>query len=262
MPNIVGKIPDFTKDDGSGGQEEVKEAKVSLPEGGKDILEKETETPSELPTEEKPAEGVDEPQGDGTGELEKQVQGLQREKQELLKHIVELRGQRREIKQEEFKKVDEKIDELIDVHPDDAKLIEKVLRSKGYVTKDEAQKMFYEAVKQEELNKFLDKYPEYKPENDSNDLNWQSLQTELKDFGMPSDPHRIGHVLEKAHRLAAKFSGDRSAEVKKRIETASVGGGGTQRSSSSSSLTPEQRRVYEDGGWSQEEIKQIEKRLT
>jgi len=260
MLNTIGKIPEFTQDN-SGEQEEVKKVEVSSPEGGEDISEKEKETPSELPTEEKSAEGTDETQSGDTEKLEKQVQGLQRERQELLKHIVELRGQRREIKQEEFKKVEEKIDELKDVHPDDAKLIEKVLRSKGYVTKDEAQKMFYEAVKQEELNKFLDKYPEYKPENDSNDLNWQSLQTELKDFGMPNDPHRIGHVLEKAHRLAAKFSGDRS-EAKKRIEIASVGGGGTQRSSSSSSLTPEQRRVYEDGGWSQEEIKQIEKRLT
>lgn len=260
-PNVIEAVPEFTKDETLA--EEVKEGEViSTPEGGEDISQKETETLPEPPAEEKPASEDDNLTRDDIKGLQKQISGLQREREKLLNQVVELKGQRREIKYEELQKVNEKIDDLKDINPEDAEIIEKVLRAKGYVTKEQTHQMYYDAVKQDELNKFLVKYPEYKAENDPNDTNWNALQAELRDYKMPSDPHEISRFLEKAHHYISKTFDDRGAETKKRqIQTASMGGGGVQRSSSKKSLNPSQRLVFEQGGWSEEEIKQIEQSL-
>src|SRR5512141_3107765 len=103
MPNVVGALPQFTEDGGGPEQpqEEVKETK-------------QTETASEPPADIQPAATEEKPSGDGTGqevappvqnEQEKAIQALQQERAQLLKDIVELRGQRREIKQEQIAKV-------------------------------------------------------------------------------------------------------------------------------------------------------------
>jgi hypothetical protein len=240
-------------------EEEVKEAVTE------EVAEEVKETPAELPAEpekeEKPAESVKTEVSDDTG-LEKQLRGLQDERVKLLKEIQELRGQRRELKHEELIKVDNKIDQLKDVNPDDVQVIEKVLRAKGYVTKDEAEKMTYQAVQQEELNKFLAEFPEYKPENDPHDLNWSSLQRALAIYAKPSDPRKWSEILKKAHKDMAPAPSDRTLEVQKQqLKTAGIGTGGVQKSSSRKTLTPDQRQVYKDGGWSEEEIKQIEQNL-
>lgn len=249
MPNVLNMMPDFSSDDGTG-KEEVKQ--IISDEG---IEEK--ETPSEPPAEDQPVEQIH----DDT-DLHKQLQSLQEERTKLLKDIVDLRGQRRDLKQQELVKVQETINELEDVNPDDVVLIEKVLRQKGYITKEESNKMFYKAVEQEELAKFFTKYPEYKPENDKEDLNWGSLQKELTYYRMPDNPHLIGEVLERAHRGIVKTS-DRTVPAKKRqIELAGVGAGGSQRSSSGKSLDPRYRDELSRGGWSEEEIKDIEKNLS
>ena len=269
MPeNKIGSIPEFTQDESldlsNEPEEEVKEAEVEESEEISETKteEEEKEIPSVLPTEETPAR-----KSDDSGNLEKTVQGLQEERVKLLKEIQELRGQRREIKQQEVLKVEQQIDELKDLHPDDVNLIEKVLRSKGYMTKGEATQMAYDAVKQEELGKFLEKYPEYKPENDPNDLNWSALQREFQLYRMPQDPHQIGEVLVRAHRNVNGFKipSERGGipEKRKQIESASLGSGGNSQRSSSQrkTLTPAQRSLYERGGWSEEEIQELEQDL-
>ena len=253
--NKIDGIPKFTSDETSGSEPGIEEVKQVTTE---EVVEPGKETQTELPADIKPAEEV----GDNTGELLKQVHGLSEEREKLLKEIQELRGTRREIKQEEIKQVDTKIDELKDLHPDDIAVIDKILRVKGYVTKDEANKMFYDTIKSDELEKFLTKYPEYKPENDKNDINWNILQRELSYYRMPTDPHKVGEVLERAHKAIQKPSSDRSVtEKKQKLEIAGVGAGGTQRSSSGRTLTQSQKDVYLRGGWSEEEIKQIESKL-
>lgn len=250
----INMVPEFTNDEGTGVAESATETLVD-----ETIVEK--ETPAETPTVETPAES-DKPEVRDDSGLHKQVQGLQEERVKLLKEIQELRGQRREIKKEELKTVDEKLDELTDVNPEDVKVIDKILKSKGYITKQESQKMFYESVKQEKLNGFLEEFPEYKPENDPNDLNWNALQREIGWFAPPTDPKAWGTLLRKAHKEIAKAPTDRNVEVKKQqLKTAGVGSGGVQRSSSHKSLDPDKRAALERGGWSEEEIKQIESRL-
>ena len=262
MPNVIGKVPEFTEDEATQpsevGTEEVKEVAVE------ETVEEEKETPTEPPAEEKPAEQTDNlPGGDIRDEKEKQIRGLKEEKQKLLQEIIVLRGQRREIKQEELVKVQKEIDELKDLNPEDVATFDRILKAKGYVTKGEANQMYYGAVKQQELDGFLSKYPEYKAENDTNDINWNALQRELKDYKWPDNPHDITRILEKAHRAISRISDDRSTEVKKRqVEVASVGGGGTQRSTPTRiSLDPDKRAALERGGWSEEEILKIENKL-
>lgn len=258
--NIVGSLPEFTQDASASERvlEEVKEAVAD------EETEEQTDT-AELPAE----KTADIPVGEDTTEspdpqaLENQITGLQEERIKLLKEISELRGQRREIKQEQLQRVEQQIDDLKDVHPEDAALVERVLRAKGYITKEEAQHMSYEAIKQERLERFLDRYPEYKPENDPNDANWSALQKELGFYKMPSDPATIDAVLERAHRNVVKIPSDLTMPAKqRRVETASVGAGGAQRSSTpTKSLSPEHRQILKQGGWTDEEIGSIEQKL-
>ena len=246
-------VPKFTTEETvETAQKEVKETVVTT--------EEEKETPAEPPADtseevKKPNENVEDTN------LERTTLGLQKEVLKLKNEIVELRGQKRELKKEELFKAEQKLDELKDVNPEDASLVERILRSKGYVRKDEVDEMYYKAVQDEELAKFLEKYPEYKPQNDPNDTNWGTLQRELEFYRMPKNPRQIPEILERAHKATFKES-DRSLPVKKRaVETASVGAGGTQRSSSGKTLSPTLRARYEQGGWSEEEIRSIESRL-
>ena len=269
MENKLGMVPDFTSDDDTTTSAQPgQDGQVPSPETNPDTtsveaVEGEKETQSLPVDDNKPDDSkqVVDDTGGGT-ESQIQIQGLLEEKKKLLNEIANLRGQRREIKQSQIDRVEQQIDELKDVHPEDVSLIDKVLRSKGYITKEESQKMFYKAVQDEELTKFLTKYPEYKPENDPNDLNWSSLQSELKFYRMPDDPHLVQQVLERAHRNIAKISSGRDINIKKQqLKTAGVGGGGVQRSSSGNILDPHKRLMLEQGGWSEEEIKKIEQRL-
>ena len=259
--NKVGAIPEFTPEGSEEGNKEGREEVKQAPGEG----EKEKEIPSEPPAEEKPAEKKEEfsPLGDNTSELEKQLTGLQSEKEKLLKEIQTLRGDRREIKEEHLKKVENKMDELKDLHPDDVNVIEKVLKAKGYVTKEEADGLFYEKTKDDQLNNFLSKYPEYKPENDKNDINWNALQRELSLYRMPTDPKKIGELLERAHKsVSQSISSDRTIpEKKQQIKNAGLGAGGSQRSSSKKSLSDDYKNHLRNGGWSEEEIKKIENNL-
>lgn len=269
---IVGSIPDFTPD-GVGTVdnrliEDVQEETLVEKDTPAAPPESETETSEQLVQEsgQKPVENNT--FNDDTKEL-KQIQGLENERDRLLREIQALRGTRRELKEQEIVEVNKKIETITDglegVNPEDISLIDRVIRSKGYITKEEAHRMSYDAVKNEEVNKFLEKYPEYKPENDPTDLNWSALQRQVQSwYRMPSDPRQVGELLLKAHRDISKVPSDRGAiEVKKQqVKIASSGSSGTQRSPTKpvnehlSSLL----RTHTHG-WSEEEIKELEKKL-
>ena len=123
--------------------------------------------------------------------------------------------------------------------------------------------MFYDEVKQEVLDSFLDKYPEFKPENDPDDKHWTALNDQIKKwYKLPDNPRHIMEVLEKARRdILPATRSEGSPAAKRQLKTASMGGGGTQPSSSSRPLSPEKREILSRGGWSEDEIKEIEKRI-
>ena len=242
MDNKIGAIPEFTTD----------ESVVAPTEETVVPVEPEEPEPTEPET---PAD----PLPANTPELEKKVVGLENEREKLLEEIKTLRGTRRELKQEQINVVENKITELTDVNPEDVAVIDKVLRAKGYITKDEAKGMTYEATKQDELNKFLEKYPEYKPENDANDINWSALNRELGYYRMPDDPRKITEVLERAHRNVSKGSTQPSVQVRKQqVAVASHGSGGVQRSTprqDTGRLSPQMKAHLIAGGWTEEDIK-------
>ena len=260
MPKeIVGNIPEFT-DEGTPEPEEVKE---------------ETETPSESSTDEQPAEeepseseDTQEPEEEPSEDTEepenvRQVQGLETEKDKLLNDIQILRSVRRDIKesseqQKVDKQIEEKIDDLSDIDDATKDLVRRIVKTEGYVSKDKLDKKMYSQVKQEELNKFLNKYPEYKPENDPEDKNWKALQGELGYYKMPDDPYKVSQVLEKARKAISKTPSGRGATdaEKQKLAVAGAGAskGGVIRPSSSKSLTPDKREALSRGGWTEEEI--------
>lgn len=252
-----------------------------------EVLPTENETPAELPTE-SPVEAdadtdeqkqVEEepselPSNSDTElvipeevlkkEVAKATEGLRGEIVDLRKKLALATGSDRKIIQDDIKRAEQEIEDLGDVDPNDVALIEKVLRSKGYVTRGEAEGMAYKSVQNEELNKFLESYPEYKPENDPNDVNWNTLQNALSLYAKPKDPKLWGTLLKKAHSDIAPRSlptRDNTEVKKQQLKVAGVGSSGVQKSSSRKQFTPQQRQVYLDGGWSEEDIKDMESKL-
>lgn len=278
MPNHINAIPDFSGEDSaesvirprSQPEESVEDIQENQESGispeettaeeGQEVVEEEKETPSETSTDDQPTDASETPSGADTGD-----QGLLTERQKLLAEIRELRSERRRLK--ENKPVEEHIDDLKDIHPEDQKIFERMLRAKGVVTREQAQQMFYDAVKDEEINKFLEEFPEYKPENDPNDLNWTALQDRvLNYFRMPDNPHKIHDVLKLAHQTIARVTPSdqtvRQVQIKQQQrKVASVGAGGVQRSSAPKTLDSYKRNALLMGGWSEAEIKELEKKL-
>lgn len=245
----------------SGGEEAEKQAETE------EVSEKEKETLEEAAASEKPAKESEETapseEGDDAAELARQVQGLSQEREKLLQEIQSLRGQRRELKQEELHKVETQIDELKDLNPEEVALIDRIFKAKGYASKEEVQKIYYNQVKQEQLNSFLEKYPEFKPENDPNDINWNALQRELSFYRAPEDPHGFTAILERARKAVQPANSGEQTITKtvqqRQLKTAGVGKGGVIRSSSSQTrLTEQQKDVLSRGGWTEEEIKKLE----
>lgn len=271
-PNTIGQIPEFTTDDSvEMGTEEVKDTI------GEEPVE-ETETPTELPadSEQSDEQPADENIGEDTEQpevdpivlqkaIERATTGLRNEIVDLRTKLATATGNDRKIAQEQLVTAQDKLDDLADVNPADVDLVEKVLKAKGYVSKDELAQVTYQQVQDQSLKSFLDKYPEYKPENDPDNVNWKALTGEYGLYAQPKDPAKIAELLERSHKaISQTVVSDRTLPAKKRaMQVASAGAGGTQRSSSGGkTLTPEQVRVYQDGGWSDEEIKQIEKNLS
>lgn len=265
MNNIVGSIPEFTSDDTGATGTEVVGQPTQAP--GEEQGEEGKDTQPQPP-------GGDQPDGQpvvDSSALEKQNKGLEGEKERLLADIRDLRGTRRVVRealegeQSPPSQPQPAPDVLKDIHPDDVALIDKVLRTKGYVTKEEASSMFYKSVEKEEISKFLLTHPEYREENDPNDVNWNALKREWSYFdpALRSDPKLIGDLLLRAHQSLARGTTDRTITAKKQqVAVASVGGSGVQRSSpSAKTLSPQYRQVLERGGWSEDEIQNIEKNL-
>jgi len=276
----IGQIPSFSNED-SGGREgtEVKERVEAT-------HSEEKETPEESSTLEKPAddesseelseetseeEDVSEDTAEEesqppepTNSLQSQIKGLEEQRKTLLKEITNLRGERRTLREEKVKQIDKEIDDLKDIHPDDIKAVERIIKSKGFMSKKEVNKMLYDQTAEREKNRFLEDFPEFKPENDPNDENWNLLLSEMKDYKRPDDPHDTYKLMLKARKYISNQiqSSERGVkETKAKLKTASKGGGNAKRSSSPSGgkLSEEQKMLYRKGGWSEEEIAELDK---
>ena len=275
MTQTIGKIPEFTTDEPTPVDEKGQKVaeKSSAEAAAEEVVEEEKETPSEPPAEEKPEEEGETPILDDASlqskkqQLLEEIVGLEHDRQKILDELQLSRGARREIHQEELKKATEKLEELEDVHPDDVKKVEQILRLKGHVSQEDIKKMLYENTVNDVKDEFLETHPEYKKQNDPHDIRWNSLMEEFKLYRMPDSPKKVKEILDRAHKsILERLTSDRPQSKpenkKQKVAVASLGGGGGQRSSSSKTLTAEQRLTYQLGGWSEEEIIEIEKNLT
>lgn len=266
----VGNIPEFTDVEETPSLSELgTEVSVSSTEKTSEPeLVEEKETPSEVPpAEEQPLEVQEEPKED-TGykqkeELEKSIEGLQRRKRELIMELDEVRLDKQKAKRQEIDKVQSQIDDLKDLHPQDVQTIERILQAKGYISKDSVNQMLYSSRKQDEIQKFLQEYREYNEVNDPEGKKFGPLLQELKLYKEPEDPTMYGVLLRRAHRAVSGIqeSSGRGVAVKQaQAKIAGVGSGGSQRSSDVKSFTSQKRQWLKDGGWSDEEIDDMEKR--
>jgi len=260
----VGNIPDFeeSNNDESKGNEEVKEAETDEASAKKETSEE--SSPKEKPADQEEQQPNDEV-SDDTGTEEKAVAGLEQEKAKLLVDIQELRGTRRELRekekpQEDIKKEPVTVPPETPVNPEDREIIKKVIQEEGFVTKEEV----YKNTETEEIDKFLNKYPEYKPENDPTDANWTGLMREFRLYAKPKNPQQIGELLERS-RKSSQPAGEavNTTKAQEAVKTAGMGSGGSQRSSSSKSSLPagmsenEVREEYRRGGYKEKEIDEM-----
>lgn len=275
MPNQVIKgIPEFTTDESQGGIQDI-HAPQTTPNSGVEStetpVEQEKETPTDPSTENEPATSEETQGSDNTSNLQEQysqlrnaITGLEKTKSDLIGELRDIRGQRRDAKQAEIDEVQEKIDKLEDVNPDDVSLVDRILHAKGYVPKQDMQRMLGESKKQDEIANFLKEYPEYSEEGDPDRVRFNQLIQEVSLYKEPSNPTLWGVILRRAHKAIApvqKVASDRTIAIKKRqAEIAGVGTGGGQRSSSVKPFSERTRLLFEHGGWSEEEIKEMEER--
>lgn len=261
----IGHIPDFTEDTPVGG--EVEEVSVASTESPAQAVE-EKETPTEPPAEEQPSDSQEPTDDTGAlselkGQLKKEIKGLAIDRKKLILELDDLREQRRQTREAELKKVQQEVDELQDLNQDDIKIVERILQAKGYVSRNQLDQMLFEARKQDEISKFLLEYPEYGEKNDADRRKFEALLEEVKLYREPGDPKTYGTILRRAHKnlSSTQGSGERDIAVKqKRAEIAGMGSSGAQRSSSVKSFDQKTRERLLAGGWSEEDISNMEKR--
>lgn len=70
----------------------------------------------------------------------------------------------------------------------------------GYVRSEDLAGSAYAEKAQETLDTFLDKHPEYLPENDKDGTLWKAFQTEYAFYKQPANPKEFAKIFDKIHR--------------------------------------------------------------
>ena len=256
----------------------TKGAPTEVNEAETEEVSEEKETPAESSTAETPSEEpaaivedttektvVEEPAPE-VPVVETRVNALKLEEEKLRRQIEELRKERRSVREE---KRQEPIvindDSLKDVAQQDVDLIEKVLRAKGYVRKEELHSMTYAEKLESAKNEWLKTHPEYLPSNDPNDEHWNALNSTISTyFKAPPKPEEVGKVMDLAHQMIGGSSKKElptrnpatTAAAQEKMKVLSKGQGG-----SAGDKTPAPKRTNLDTsyliGFSKEELDDI-----
>ena len=263
MPKeVVGKIPEFT---GEGVEEEKETPSGDLPPETKPIEETAPPVSEAEKTQEKE---LDEDSAKEGPEIEietigKELEGLLGERDNILEEIKTLRGERRQLKEEDLKKVETDISAIEGVNPEDLKILDQYAKSRGLISRTD----YLKEINQQKLNEFLDKYPEYKPENDKDDKNWVALKGKLDLLREAKNPAQLVENLELARQMLSSTlpRSDRAAiEAKlQQLRSGSVGSKGktgssvSSRTKSSGASRDVREEALRRGGFSDEEIDDI-----
>lgn len=216
--------------------------------------------------------GSDDATQDGDVDVVKELSALdalKQQKQELLNEIVQIRRERREARSSEEQDIFvprssvKKDAALEDVAPADIELIEKVVTKLGYVKKDEIQKTSYQQELTRLQDSWLEKHPEYLPENDPDDKKWTMLKQTVKNIFevAPSDPKKVVKMLEIAHKeinpslvLPVKSRATVNASNAKIASSNKSGGGATAPSKTSNKANLDRSKFV---GFSDEELDEL-----
>jgi len=258
---------------------------VASPEEEEDKIEAEGEgTQSAEAEESDPGETVEEvavtpEEVSDTVPAEESLESLDATRSKLRKDIESLRSERREIRGSSFQqsKKDDPLfvkspedDPLKDVATDDVLLIEKVLKAKGYVRKDELSIKDYNVDVKRVTETWLEQNPEFKPENDPDDENWNKLNTYASKFYQkPSDPKDVLEILDasrerlfgkKAPTLPTRSLHSIAAQKEKiAVSAKPSSGGGAGSGARSQSVKPSVNKYLTTHlhGFSDEELQEI-----
>lgn len=138
------------------------------------------------------------------------IEKLEEKKAKLLEELAALRGEKREFTGTPFQKPSKspavfvpkpEVDDLKDVAPGDVDLIEKVLRAKGYVPKEELNRELSVKEHQSGMKTFteawLEKNPEFKPGTEEADEAWAKINAYASKFyQIPTDPKDVLEILD------------------------------------------------------------------
>src|SRR3990167_8292927 len=133
------------------------------------------------------------------------------------------------------------------------KLFDVIGKKKGYVKADE----MYAQSGNEVLESFISKHPEYKPENDPEDVRWNSFRNILvKDYNREGkNPKELVRIFDKVYADVQEMFGEakntiapkRNAEVQKVRSVSHTGGTKTEVSKKSNATTdPKVRAMFKD----------------
>lgn len=239
----------------------------------KELVEATEEVADETESEQEPEDAKDiepeeeesEPAQEDESEA-KVIEGLNAQKQALLNEIVNLRKERRQVR--ESKPEPEKPitvdDELKDLNPGDVEIIEKVLKAKGYVRKEDVNSLTASQAIRQEQDKWLQEHPEYLPENDPDDKNWLRLKEEVEGmYRPPSSPEHLRRILDRVHQsISPKASlpniSKSSVDAKKeRIAAASKASTGSATPKKSSPSTVDKSLKGYLHGFSDDEVNEL-----
>lgn len=240
-------------------QEEIVAQAEETPD--EEVVETEAETEVEA---EVPPPVIEDPVTDP--ELEKKqkaIHALTLEEKRLRDKIVALHAEKRKASDPMFKVpeviVDKKPD-LADVADSDVELIEKVLRAKGYVKKDELQSMSHAEKLETYKDSWLKEHPEYLPVNDPDDVRWEALKQEIQYYREPNKPEDVIVLLNKAHSalnphsLPVKNQAQLQA-AKEKLNSSSKGAGGAASKSTPPTSTKVDPSFFK--GFSNEELVEL-----
>lgn len=111
--------------------------------------------------------------------------------------------------------------------PEEIKALQEVAEALGFVKADQLQTKTYGDKGQEYLDSFLDKHPEYSPENDTDGKLWDAFKGEFGIYKQPSDPRDFPRIFNKVHAavfgLQPQGAGGKTAAATEKVTVASRG---------------------------------------
>ena len=106
--------------------------------------------------------------------------------------------------------------------------LEVVGEEMGYVKKDDLGATTYQEKASEVLNNFLEKHPEYLPQNDPDSILWNAFKSEYAMYRPTQNPRDLAKILDKVHRevygIKPAAALDKKVAAKKNVQVASHSG--------------------------------------